>query len=99
MAKITIFLSTKLMKMGGIYEGYMLIKPYGNDLWFRIRQRSLNPDWEALNFASKGEFSPQSDIAFEKHINRLIKLANAPYIQKLNGNRIKVIRGFEPLWL
>ncbi len=77
----------------------MLIKLYKNDLWFRIPPKvKVSPDFQDVYFCKKGEFSPESDIAFNRHINRLIGFTNNPYYQKMNGNRIKAIRADEPFW-
>lgn len=76
----------------------MIIKPYKNDLWFKLPHLSRVPDLEDRYFARKGEFSPESDAAFNKHINRLEKLNHNSYYKSLNGSRIKEIRRQEALW-
>ena len=51
----------------------MIFKPFSADSWFRFRPRE-NPDRVITRFErSRGEFSPIADIAFEKHLNRLLK--------------------------
>ena len=80
----------------------MLIKPYkreNQDLWFHIRQPRIGDvDIADKYFGIKGEFSPYSDIAFQKHINRLTKFGNNPFYFKFNGKRIKKILQQEGLW-
>jgi len=76
----------------------MLIKPFKNDLWFRI-PKPHNPDRDFLLFShNQAEFSERTEEAFDKHINRIRHLVSLPYYQKLNGKRIKFIRNNEGLW-
>ena len=74
-----------------------IIKPYKNDLWFRL-PRPSNPDLDDVCFGRKGHFSPESDIAFRLHEKRITKLKNLPYYAHLNGTRIKEIRKEEKFW-
>ena len=77
----------------------MLIKPFGNDLWFKLTQpRKGDCDRVDKYFGVFGEFSPNSDIAFDKHCNRLNRFTYSPFYLKFNGNKIKEIRKQEPLW-
>ena len=79
----------------------MIIKPYAGklDLWFRIKQPRIGDvDKADIYFGLKGEFSPSNDIAFEKHIKRLGKLAREPFYKNMNGGRVKAIARAEPLW-
>jgi hypothetical protein len=81
----------------------MLIKPYrskGQDIWFHIKQPRIGDvDMADRWFGVKGEFSPSSDIAFKKHIDKLNGLAHSPFFNRYNGQKIKKILEFERLWL
>ena len=76
----------------------MVIKPYSSDLWFRF-PAPHNPDKDILNFIyNKNDFSLKTEEAFDKHCNRLNKLAHSPFFLRMNGNRLKEIRKTENLW-
>ena len=72
-------------------------KTTGDWLYFKTPYNNYPPDYQELNFCRKGEFSPESDIAFDKHIDRLKKLNDHPMFKKMNGKRIKEICKTEPL--
>ena len=55
-----------------------------------------NPDREEFYFLRYGEFSLESEIAFEKHLSRYSKLNK--FYAKLNGKRIKQVLNDEPPW-
>ncbi len=76
----------------------MGIAEVGRQRVFSERPKSsyCNPDWEVLNYGRIGEFSPASDISFEKHIKRLASLKDF-FISK-NGDRLKCILQCEGLW-
>ena len=58
----------------------------GDWLYFKTPPRNnYSPDYQAVNFCRNGEFSPESDIEFDKHIDRLKKLNNSPMFKKMNG--------------
>lgn len=82
----------------------MQFKPYGKkkglDLWFRIKfRRRGDCDREALDFCrNKGEFSLDTEIAFQKHIDKLSELMHDPFFNKYNGKKTKEICKVSPLW-
>ncbi len=77
----------------------MVIKPYGNDLWFRIKQPRIGDvDIADRYFGVKGEFSPHSDRAFDKHIKRYKEMNDMPMFKKMNGKRIKALISNEGTW-
>jgi len=80
-----------------------IIKPYGKKIrqekWFFLRQPRLGDvDIAAQFFGVKGEFSPERDMAFEKHIKRINYFNSLPFFQKMNGRRIKELVKKEKPW-
>lgn len=69
----------------------------GEWLYFRTPHNNISPDYQALYFRSKGEFSLEADMSFDKHIDRLKKLNESPMFKKMNGKRVKEICRTEPL--
>ena len=60
---------------------------------------NVNPDRQAKYFGREGEFSPSSDLGFDKHIKRLTHFNWLyRYKYKLNGKAIYKILTDEPLW-
>lgn len=77
----------------------MVIKPYGNDKWFRLKQPHIGDvDTADKYFGVKGEFSLYSDLAFEKHINRYKELNAMPMYKRMNGKRVKNLLIQEKTW-
>ena len=73
-----------------------LVKELSRGAWLHLERGSKDPDREALNFRRFGEFSLSSEIAFEKHLQRLDKVSR--FFAHLNGGRIKAIIQSEKPW-
>ncbi len=58
-------------------------------LYFKTPKIKENIDKQEINFGRSGEFSPEADISFEKHLQRLDKLNKSPMFGKMNGRRLE----------
>jgi len=69
-----------------------IVKETKRDSWVHIGRKIHDADMDALYFGRLGEFSPRSDIAFNKHIRELNDFKKTPFFQNLNGTRAKEIK-------
>ena len=77
----------------------MIIKSYGNDIWFRIKQPHIGDvDRADRYFGVSGEFSPYSDRAFEKHLKKYDEMNQMPMYKTMNGKRVKELVKQERCW-
>lgn len=73
-----------------------LVKELGRGAWLHLDGRRKDPDKESLRFGRTGEFSPFSDLAFEKHLKRLDRTSK--FYSYLNGGKVKMIIRDEKCW-
>lgn len=66
-------------------------------LSFKTPKNKLPVDEQDRWFRKYGEFSLESDEAFDRHIERLTALVKRPDVKKLNGSRLKFIYQVEGL--
>lgn len=74
----------------------VVVKALSRGAWLHLARKHHNPDREDLCFGKSGEFSPDSDRAFLKHLNRLEMVTK--FYSHLNGKRIKAIIREESPW-
>ncbi len=65
-------------------------------LYFKSPHVRIQVDFQDVYYGRSGEFSPEADIAFDKHVERLKKLNAMPMYQRMNGERLKALHSSEP---